>query len=1351
MSGDQQQEPAGYFTHYNSSTGQEVEISRLRINGCVPVITTTAYVNGGTEPGSGGGGPNGPNSTGTTVSETKKMGKFKFLTIKDVNEGNSENVNSDPNEPHSQRSSSNERSSASPPRKPSFSSFINLPPPPPPVMRHSPAPENSFGIPGPLLLDSGGQPAPPRRLTEEDYIQKRVEDLLKMTSSTEVEEAPVEDEEEDDDEFEQRLEQIMAEDVMIRKKGGRGRKKGSRGPVARKRASSVRKGSVKKEEVPVVVVVAPPPPPAVEVNGQMGVVEAPAAPVPKKRGRKPKAKSVTTSSTDSPVSSVATVAGRSTTTTTTEVGVTPASEDTVSHTSEVESRDADEPGDAHGPRKLKSRWAELVCADPVATQVRVELLSAADTRTPPASAKTAKAQDYAAPGETPPPYEFISDCIRLSRHEFREDREARKMRCECVYTEEDRQAGARGCLEHCLNRMLYIECGPKCPAKDHCANKRFQRREYVKLKVFKTEMKGWGIRTETKLAANQFICEYVGEILDERQFKKRQKEYHKENIQHHYFMALNNEEVIDATKKGNFTRFTNHSCDPNSETQKWTVNGQLRIGFFTLRAVSAGEEITFDYQFERYGKKAQRCYCGSPLCRGFIGSVGEEKRKMAKGEISDRKMVSEIDRFVQAGSIRNSEQALKLARLLLRVEEDTDRAILLRVIQNSEKNPDALKAFLRCQGLTILADAMYSCRHSPADVKQEILQTLSILPIVTKNGLIDSKIWETLERWAGRDVSVPKDPAAASMVQALSKELPAREAPPPPPETPATPVVKSEKEPVLVQQRPSVIVDNVDKGKENVEAGKVAVKEEENDEEEAVPATVRPGSKSSPEEDEMVKKAAGQLLDKWETLKMLYKIPKKILTPEEQAAASAAEAAKKQPPPPLRPPPVNGSTIPTLSGWGRVRQRSPSPPAFTAANKRPKFFPNNLTPFRRFDAPYERDPRAAFMERRFPFPVPADIERRRQFMGHAAAMLPFGGLPFLEAAAAWADGRGMMVEPPPVVVDAAALARAKAEEEAKKVALQQQIGMDLSMRLQNALVPSKQAVNLCLSDQSVHDIRQFKPTPEQAEAIVSSLPAVGSESWQEKAGEIAACMQMELVPQEAPPLKLVTGWTANFDLTQMTHLPKDWAPAYDRIGRLYFYNTITGVSRWEFPVENLTYSSSLHQIHTLTLPADLRDFTFLPEAAVDLNAWTRSIEAAERAAAAAGPAPLAPPPPLTASLPPDLLGTRRHARATAKKRKIDFQNDVCQFILLVLNHYRAPQCTQGRIESKEDFKFLARKFTHNVVEQEMQRHKYNPEALQFSAKHKPKIKEHIRKYMARFGRSYRREGAVHGVVADAVG
>ena len=80
-------------------------------------------------------------------------------------------------------------------------------------------------------------------------------------------------------------------------------------------------------------------------------------------------------------------------------------------------------------------------------------------------------------------------------------------------------------------------------------------------------------------------------------------------------MNIGNGEVIDAARKGNQARFINHSCDPNCETQKWLVRGELAIGLFALSDIRAGEELTFDYNFERYGDKPMRCYCGARTCR----------------------------------------------------------------------------------------------------------------------------------------------------------------------------------------------------------------------------------------------------------------------------------------------------------------------------------------------------------------------------------------------------------------------------------------------------------------------------------------------------------------------------------------------------------------------------------------------------------------------------------------------------------------------------------------------------------------------------------------------------------------
>jgi SET domain-containing protein len=60
-------------------------------------------------------------------------------------------------------------------------------------------------------------------------------------------------------------------------------------------------------------------------------------------------------------------------------------------------------------------------------------------------------------------------------------------------------------------------------------------------------------------------------------------------------------QYIDASKKGNISRFMNHSCDPNCTLQKWVVGQTMRVGIFCNKDVSKGTELTFDYKFERYG------------------------------------------------------------------------------------------------------------------------------------------------------------------------------------------------------------------------------------------------------------------------------------------------------------------------------------------------------------------------------------------------------------------------------------------------------------------------------------------------------------------------------------------------------------------------------------------------------------------------------------------------------------------------------------------------------------------------------------------------------------------------------
>ena len=70
------------------------------------------------------------------------------------------------------------------------------------------------------------------------------------------------------------------------------------------------------------------------------------------------------------------------------------------------------------------------------------------------------------------------------------------------------------------------------------------------------------------LYVGEFITEYVGEVVSEQEFRRRMTEQYC-NERHHYCVHLDGGIVIDGYRMGNISRFINHSCQPNSEMQKW--------------------------------------------------------------------------------------------------------------------------------------------------------------------------------------------------------------------------------------------------------------------------------------------------------------------------------------------------------------------------------------------------------------------------------------------------------------------------------------------------------------------------------------------------------------------------------------------------------------------------------------------------------------------------------------------------------------------------------------------------------------------------------------------------------------
>jgi uncharacterized protein len=142
------------------------------------------------------------------------------------------------------------------------------------------------------------------------------------------------------------------------------------------------------------------------------------------------------------------------------------------------------------------------------------------------------------------------------------------------------------------------------------------REDEIRLEVRPSGIQGLGVFAGQPIAAGTRIIEYTGEVISDAEGDAR---YDDESMaRHHTFlMALDDGRCIDAAVGGNDARFINHSCEPNCETVE--VNG--RVWIESVRPIAAGEELSYDYKYDRSDDDDEtfyRCRCGAPTCRGTI-------------------------------------------------------------------------------------------------------------------------------------------------------------------------------------------------------------------------------------------------------------------------------------------------------------------------------------------------------------------------------------------------------------------------------------------------------------------------------------------------------------------------------------------------------------------------------------------------------------------------------------------------------------------------------------------------------------------------------------------------------------
>ena len=201
-------------------------------------------------------------------------------------------------------------------------------------------------------------------------------------------------------------------------------------------------------------------------------------------------------------------------------------------------------------------------------------------------------------------------------------------------------------------KPLVYECGPSCKCSSSCHNRVWQHGIKFQLENFKTKSRGWGGRSLNSIPSGSFICEYIGELLEEKEADQRTgNDEYLFDIGNNYndsslwdglsslmpdSHASSCEVVVgdsgftmDAAQYANVGRFVNHSCSPNLYAQNLPYDHEDKrvphIMFFSAENIPPLQELTYYYNYtigqirDSNGNiKKKSCSCGSIECTGRV-------------------------------------------------------------------------------------------------------------------------------------------------------------------------------------------------------------------------------------------------------------------------------------------------------------------------------------------------------------------------------------------------------------------------------------------------------------------------------------------------------------------------------------------------------------------------------------------------------------------------------------------------------------------------------------------------------------------------------------------------------------
>ncbi|OJJ49741.1 hypothetical protein ASPZODRAFT_128257 [Penicilliopsis zonata CBS 506.65] len=181
--------------------------------------------------------------------------------------------------------------------------------------------------------------------------------------------------------------------------------------------------------------------------------------------------------------------------------------------------------------------------------------------------------------------------------------------------------------------MIY-ECNANCGCKETCWNRVVQRGRTIRLQIFDTGNRGFGLRSPDQIIAGQFIDLYLGEVIPKNKADRREELAASQNG-HSYLFGLDffhDDEgiyVVDGQRLGSPARFMNHSCNPTCKmfpvASSQGDDRLYNLAFFALRDIPQLQELTFDYnpnwehsKTTKVDPNAVKCLCGELQCRGQL-------------------------------------------------------------------------------------------------------------------------------------------------------------------------------------------------------------------------------------------------------------------------------------------------------------------------------------------------------------------------------------------------------------------------------------------------------------------------------------------------------------------------------------------------------------------------------------------------------------------------------------------------------------------------------------------------------------------------------------------------------------